>query len=484
MKEILKFPKGFLWGSGTSSEQIEPNGMEQQGNKALNVFKNDFKNRFDMYYEGNYALNNFYEKYKGDLAIAKDLNFNSIRLSVSWALLQPTAGQELDEVAIDYYTDVFKEAKNNGLHLTITLFHFDMPMWAAEKGGWASREVVDDFVDFAKKVFIEFNGQVDYWAVFNEGYENTAATYLINKQPQFKGTDDITNYPKAIWHIAVATAGSVKAFREVGVKGPIGSVLVATNVYTKTDSKEDLRAGEIAEQAIFRVFSDPNILGVFPEDIWEMWIKNGFVIEDFRLKEDFDLIANNTIEWMGVNYYLPIRVKAPVEGEEAPEGLLNAYKDLFFTYRDESTRFNHDRGWEIYPKGIYDRFLQIKEYYGDIPALITEVGIGVSREERFRNEEGIIQDKYRIQFHAEHMYWTHKAIEEGCNVIGYQMWTYIDNWSFTNAYKNRYGFIEFDIKTGERKEKLSANWMRAVGSTNQLEFDINIDPEDDEIQKL
>ncbi len=484
MKETLVFPKGFLWGSGTSSEQIEPNGTQQQGNKTQNVFNYDYSNRKELYFEGKFCENNFYEKYKGDLNLAKEIGFNSIRLSVSWALLQPNEGQQFDQGAVEYYRDVFKTARENNLKLTVTLIHFDLPMWIADKGGWANRETVDHFEQFAKGCFSEFDSLVDYWAVFNESFANTTATYLFDKQPQFKGTDDRSNFPKAIWNIAVATAKAVKAHKEVGAKATIGSIFVASNIYSKTDSEEDLKAARIAELFAFRIYSDANILGVFPEEAFEIWLNDDWIESDFREPEDIETIKNNVIEWIGINYYLPIRVHAPSEGAKSKNPLLSHFNNYFVQYNDDKYRFNHDRGWEIYPKGLYDRFKEVKSYYGDIPMMVTEVGIGVQNEDRFRNEEGIIQDKYRIQFHSEHIYWTHKALEEGCNILGYQMWTYIDNWSFTNAYKNRYGFIELDLNTGERVKKLSSNWMKTIGETNTLSFDINISPEDDEITKL
>ncbi len=484
MKEKLIFPKGFLWGSGTSSEQIEPNGMEQQANKALNVFKYDYQNRKELYFEENYSLNNFFEKYDGDLQIAKDIGFNSIRISVSWALLEPVPGQGLDEKAVEYYKNVFKSAREKGIKVTVTLIHFDLPMWAAEKGGWASREVVDDFGNFAKECFKEFDNDIEYWAVFNESFASATATYLFNKHPQFEGTDNKNNYAKVVWNIAVATALAVKMHKETNSKKTIGSVFVASNVYSRTDDPKDMEAARLAELFIFRIYSDPNILGIFPEEVFQIWLNDGWVVEDFRIQSDFELIKNNTIEWVGVNYYLPIRVHHPSKGEESANPLLKNYKKYFIQYNDEDNRFNHSRGWEIYPRGIYDRFIQIKEYYDNIPVMVTEVGIGIQDESRFRSENGIIQDTYRIQFHSEHIYWTHKAIQEGCNILGYQMWTYIDNWSFTNAYKNRYGFIELDIETGERKEKLSAGWMKGVAESNILEFDIDIKKEEDEILKL
>ena len=123
------------------------------------------------------------------------------------------------------------------------------------------------------------------------------------------------------------------------------------------------------------------------------------------------------------------------------------------------------RGWEIYEKGIYDIMMNLKENYGNIESFVSENGMGVQDEHRFL-QDGEIQDDYRIEFISEHLKWLHKAIEEGCNAKGYHMWTFMDNWSWSNAYKNRYGFVSVDVKTKERKLKKSAHWFKQVSNQN------------------
>jgi len=126
---------------------------------------------------------------------------------------------------------------------------------------------------------------------------------------------------------------------------------------------------------------------------------------------------------------------------------------------------NPYRGWEIYGKGIYDIMINLKENYGNIESFISENGMGVQDEERFI-ENGEIQDDYRIEFIAEHLKWLHKAIQEGCNAKGYHLWAFMDNWSWMNAYKNRYGFFSVDIETKERTPKKSAHWIKQVAEDN------------------
>ena len=128
---------------------------------------------------------------------------------------------------------------------------------------------------------------------------------------------------------------------------------------------------------------------------------------------------------------------------------------------------NPYRGWEIYPKGIYDIMVNLKENYNNIESFISENGMGVENEKRFI-ENGEINDVYRIDFVKSHLIWLNKAIQEGANCTGYHMWTFMDNWSWMNAYKNRYGFVSVNIENGERTIKQSGKWFKELASSNEI----------------
>lgn len=118
-------------------------------------------------------------------------------------------------------------------------------------------------------------------------------------------------------------------------------------------------------------------------------------------------------------------------------------------------------------KGIYDTLMNLKENYGNIRCYISENGMGVEGEERFVNEQGVIEDDYRIEFVQDHLKWVHQAIQEGSNVQGYHMWTCMDNWSWLNAYKNRYGFIAVDLDDdAKRTIKKSGRWFKEMTANN------------------
>ena len=112
--------------------------------------------------------------------------------------------------------------------------------------------------------------------------------------------------------------------------------------------------------------------------------------------------------------------------------------------------------------------INLRDNYGNIPSFISENGMGVQDEARFM-EDGMIQDDYRIEFIQDHLEWLHRAIEEGANAKGYHLWSFIDNWSWANAYKNRYGYFSVNIDTQERTPKKSAYWITDVSKNNGFE---------------
>jgi len=141
-------------------------------------------------------------------------------------------------------------------------------------------------------------------------------------------------------------------------------------------------------------------------------------------------------------------------------------EDYFDYYDWPDKKITPYRGWEIYEKGIYDTLINLRDNYGNIPCFISENGMGVEDEGRFKNASGMIEDDYRIQFVKDHLRYVHQAIEEGAHCLGYHMWAVTDNWSWLNAFKNRYGFISINLETQERTIKQSGYWFREVIQEN------------------
>ncbi|ALX50133.1 glycoside hydrolase family 1 protein [Lentibacillus amyloliquefaciens] len=455
-----QFPKDFWWGSATSATQIE--GGASEGGKGKNIWDHWYETESNRFFDnvGPETTSDFYHHYKEDIQRMAEIGHNTFRFSISWARLIPGGRGEVNQEAVTFYNNVIDELLANGIEPFVNLFHFDMPLELQEEGGWEKRAVVDAYAQYADECFRLFGDRVSKWFTFNEPIVPVEGGYLYDFH--YPNIVDAKRAFQVAYNTMIGHAKAVDAFRKHDVKdGRIGIILNLTPSYPRSRNPADLRASRIADLFFNRSFLDPAVLGEYPQELIDLLEEHGHLPQ--TKKGDSDLLKANTAEILGVNYYQPRRVKAK-------ENLPNPYgpfmPDWFFDmYEMPGRKMNPYRGWEIYEKGVYDIMMNLKENYGNIPSFISENGMGVQNEERFK-ENDEIQDDYRIEFIREHLKWLHKAIEEGANAKGYHLWSFMDNWSWMNAYKNRYGFFSVDLETKERTAKKSAHWIKSVAEKN------------------
>lgn len=463
MEKKFIFPENFLWGSATSGPQSEG----RFNKKHDSVFDYWYDIEPDAFFDkvGPNVASNFYNSYKEDLAMIKEIGLNSFRTSIQWTrLIKDFETAEVDEDGVRFYNDMIDECLKNGLTPIMNLHHFDLPVELYKKyGGWESKHVVDLFVKFAEKAFELFGDRIKYWTTFNEPIVVVEGQYLYKFH--YPCLVDGKKAVQVMFNINLASAKAIEAYRKGGYNkdgGKIGIVLNLTPSYPRSESMEDLAAAKFADDFFNNSFLDPAIKGKFPEYLVEKLTEDKVLWE--ATEEEMAIIKDNTIDFLGVNYYQPRRVKAK---EEAYDEALGWMPDKYFdNYIMPGRRMNPYRGWEIYPEAMHDIAMNLKNNYNNIPWYISENGMGVEGEDRYKNEDGIIEDDYRIDFIKEHLEHLHRGIEEGSNCFGYHTWTPIDCWSWLNAYKNRYGYISVDLDTQKKTIKKSGRWIKEVTENN------------------
>lgn len=456
---MLKFPSNFMWGSSTSGPQSE--GTFTGDGKGDNIWDHWFKINPDVFYHGTgpQETSTFYKNYESDIELLEETGHTAFRTSIQWARLFPEGKGKINQKAVAFYTDVFKKIKEKNIQLYVNLYHFDMPFVLQEQGGWENKEVVDAFVEYAKTCFELFGEYVDGWFTFNEPIVHVECGYL--NQYHYPQKVDPKAAVQVAFNTQLASARAVGEIREVNENYKIGIILNVSPAYPRSNHPADLKAAEIAELFQSKSFLDPSVKGKYPEKLVEI-IKHHDLMPDYE-ESDLKIISDNTVDFLGINYYQPLRVEAPknVRNPEAP-----FMPDYYYDVHDmPGKKMNPHRGWEIYEKGVYDIAMMIKEEYGNIEWILSENGMGVEDELRFK-EDGYIQDDYRIEFYEEHLTYLHQAISEGANCQGFLAWTFIDCWSWLNEYKNRYGFVELNTETQERTVKKSGYWLKEVSKNN------------------
>lgn len=457
-----KFPDGFWWGSAASGPQTE--GRIPGDGKGENIFDYWYEKEPEKFFDrvGPDKASQVYTKYKEDVQLMKQTGHNTFRTSIQWSRLIPEGTGEVNPKAVEFYRDYFQELLDNGIEPFINLYHFDMPMSLQNEGGWLNRKTVEAYEKYAETCFELFGDQVKTWFTHNEPIVPVEAGYLYKLH--YPEEANMKHAVQVGYHEALASALAVRAYHK-SQSGKIGIILNLTPSYPRDiENPGDVKAAKIADLFFNRSFLDSAVKGEFPKELIEL-LKEADLLPETQ-EGDLQIIKDNTIDLLGINYYQPRRIKDK-ETPKAENGPMP--EDYFDVYEMPGRKMNPYRGWEIYEKGIYDILINVRDNYGNIPCFISENGMGVENEGRFIQEDGMIHDDYRIDFVADHLKFVHQAIQEGADCLGYHMWTCMDNWSWTNAYKNRYGFISVDLaEDGKRTIKKSGHWFKQLADTNTL----------------
>lgn len=456
---MKKFPENFFWGAAASGPQTE--GITNKVNKS--IWDIWFEKEPERFYNqiSPYVVCDTYNKFKEDVKLMKEINFNSFRTSIQWSrLIKDFYTGEVDPDAVRFYNEYIDELIKNGIEPMINLYHFDMPAKLQEElGGWENKKTTELFVIFAKKAFELFGDRVKYWTTFNEPIVPVEGGYLYNFHYPCK--KDMKLAVQVAYNIILAHAKAVQEYRRQKLDGKIGVILNLTPTYTRDERAEDKKAAHIADLFFNRSFLDPMVKGEFPQELIEILKEHNMLPE--TTEEEKNIILNSKVDYLGVNYYVPRRVKAV---EKTPEKFTEP--EYYFEYHiKENGRFNPYRdGNEIHPVALYDIAKNIQENYNNIPWYIGEIGIAMSLDSEKTLPDGRIDDSFRTNLLIEHLDELHKAIQEGANCFGVHQWTFIDNWSWLNSFKRRYGFYRLDLETGERKIKEHAKWFKEVAKNN------------------
>ena len=465
--EHLTLPKDFFFGAAMSGPQTE--GGWNVGGKLENLWDTWSNEDIESFYNcvGSYVGNDFMHHYKEDLALLKRLGLDSYRTSIQWSRLLREDGSINPEGAA-WYHELFRASREAGLEVFVNLYHFDMPTYLFRRGGWENREVCEAYANYAYAAFCEFGQEVRYWFTFNEPIVESEQRYWHGVwYPQRHSFQQACHVQ---YNISIAHALAVEKYRQAVAEGRmrddarIGVICNFSPSYTKDDPSEaDLEALRMNDGLTNRWWLDLVTKGELPRDVIDT-LEGPLGIALPRRASDALVLENGVVDWIGCNYHQPSRVQAPSSTHDEWGNPLFADPYIW-----PERVMNESRGWEIYPKGIYDFGMKCKREYPELEWFVSENGIGIMDEYKHRGEDYRIEDPYRVEFVRDHLSWIARAINDGATCRGYHYWGLIDNWSWANAFKNRYGFIEVDLMDGyTRRPKRSADWLREVATTHVI----------------
>jgi beta-glucosidase len=431
----MTFPPNFVWGAATAAYQIE--GAADADGRGESIWDRFCRTPGKVANgdTGDRACDH-YHRWPEDLDLMASLGVGAYRFSVAWPRIQPDGRGAANRKGIDFYRGLVEGMLERGISPLATLYHWDLPQRLQEEGGWASREIVDRYVDYAQLVFDALGDLVDRWITHNEPWVTAFLGYGYGvKAP---GVADWPQALAAAHHALLSHGRAVNAFRADGGRGEIGITLDLTHV---TGEPEAVRRLDGHRN---RWFLDPVLRGGYPADLVELYEERVGSL-DFVLEGDLEEMAA-PIDFLGVNFYQPAVVRrSSVDGPLAVEQV---------PWDGPRTAM----GWTVEPSSLTALLLRLKRDYGDVPLMITENG--ASYDDPALDGQAVIEDPQRVAFLRGHVEAVERAVEAGVDVRGYYVWSLLDNFEWEHGYDRRFGIVAVNFENLKRTPKRSALWYR------------------------
>lgn len=422
---VKKITDKFLWGAATSSHQVE----------GQNYFNDWWAWEQELKVPDQSLLAcDHYNRFNEDFGIVKRLGHNCHRLSLEWSRLQPRENH-WDENAWSHYRQVISKLKSEGIEPLLTLNHFTLPKWLADKGGWLSLETADYFTDFARRSVERLGDMVTYWLTINEPMVLALLSYLLGMWPP--GKADIADMCRAI---EIQMHAHIKAYEVMHQK--------AREIYGKK-----IYIGIAQNVARMQTCTHGYIKNILPT-FWRHHFWNHFFVWSLMNGVLFFpglffkvLPFRKTLDFIGLNYYRRFHIKfagfslAKMLGDDC----------LCLEHRIGGKRT--DLWWESYANGLFDLIKDFSRY--QLPIIVTENGIATD------------DDKQRVEFIKEHLDAVAKAKAKGLPITGYLYWSLLDNFEWADGFQPHFGLTQIDYTSQQRMLRQSAyfysDYIKKIG---------------------
>jgi beta-glucosidase len=405
---MVQFPQDFLWGAATSAHQVEGNNDNcdwWQWEKASGLK------------EPSGEACRHYQLYEQDFDLAKALHHNAHRFSLEWSRIEPGEGV-FSPRQISHYREVICALRQRGIEPIVTLHHFTSPVWFALCGGWESSAAPARFLRFVREVAAEFAADVRYWATINEPLIYVYYSYLLGSWPPQKRSFSAAR--RVTENLIRAHIACYRAIHDIyrQKKLPRPMISIAKNV----------QAFEYCGNAL------RNRLAARLRNEW------------FNLYFVRRLNSAGALDFIGINYYS--RNLADVRGW----GLRRLFMDNCRQGHNQLAR--NSLGWDIYPEGLYKVLMEFKAFR--LPLMVLENGICTG------------DDNQRRDFIRSHLLQLGRAMDSGTRVLGYIHWSLLDNYEWDKGFGPRFGLIEVDYRSYERRVRESARYFGEICRSGKI----------------
>lgn len=421
MNKVFKFPKGFLWGAATSAHQVEGGNRndwtewekanaERLVKEAKNYWQKWQQEKFpEMFNLENYISGRTcdnYDRYEEDFNIAKSLGHNAHRFSIEWSRIEPEEGK-FNEKEIEHYRKIIHALRARGMEPFVTLWHWTNPIWIRDIGGWENKKTIEYFLRYVGKIADSYQ-DINFWIPLNEPGSYVGMGYIQGAfPPQVK------------------------------------------NLFRANKVFKNLMEAHKEAYSTLHKYKTNALVGISHYAVYMLPYKNFFwnrilvKILDYIKNWRFLNTIGNKYDFIGIQYYHTDIVNLKIGKGR-----------WWFVDLKNTNNWTSDLNWWVYPEGIYHILRRAARYKK--PIYITENGVADAR------------DIHRKKFIKEHLRWIYKAIQENVSIRGYFHWSLLDNFEWDKGFWPRFGLVEVNYKTFERKLRSSAHVYAEIARSNSV----------------
>ncbi len=438
----MRFPSDFVWGTATSSCQIEGRG-DRKADSIWDTFAR-IPGTISDRSTPEIACDS-YHRYAEDVALMKGLGVKAYRFSICWPRVLPEGTGQPDQAGIDYYSRLTDALLKAGIEPWLCLFHWDLPQKLQDRGGWSNRAIADWFTDYAELMARRLGDRVITWVMFNEPQVHAIMGHGLGEHaPGLRGREPMA---AAGHHQNLAQGRALAALRaQGGERFKLGTVMSLQPVRPADGLAANREAAEIWDAAWNRAYLDPLFRGAYPARYLPL-------VEKLIQPGDMAQIRQQ-IDFLGVNYY------APMYQRPDPNGLLGTNWGAIPAGMPTT-----GMEWPIDPTGLTEILAELRDNYGNPRVYITENGAFFPDSP---DANGRVDDAQRISYLHAHIATAHHAIAMGVNLHGYFIWSLIDNWEWAHGFSATFGLARLDRATLARSPKASYDWYARVASLSSV----------------
>lgn len=446
MSKVLRFPSEFLWGTATSAYQIEGSPLADGAGPSIWHQFLHTRGMAGNHVTGDLACDH-YRRWREDVRLMRKLGMKAYRFSIAWARVMPEGRGAVNAPGLDFYKRLVDELLEADIEPIATLYHWDLPASLDYHGGWLNRDIAGWFADYATVMYRALDRRVRKWITLNEPWVIADGGYLCGAHAP--GHRNCFEAPIVSHNLLRAHGAAVEAYRAVGVH-EVGLAVNLEPKYPASPSETDATAVRLTDAYMNRQYLDPVFFGSYPTEMHEIFRESW---PEWPV-EDFNGICQ-PIDFLGVNYYTRS---------------VTRYEPKNWPIKAAAVRQPHgiytETDWEVFPQGMIDAILMVKERYNNLPMYIMENGAAFADPPRV--QKGYFPDPLRISYLRAHIAAVWEAIEQGADVRGYMLWSFMDNLEWTLGFDKRFGIVHVDFETQTRTPKESAKFYSGVITTNCL----------------